>query len=293
MRTIRFLCLSSLVLLAAAPAFAQEAMDWSKVEIKLTPVAGSVYILEGEGGNIGVSVGADGIVLVDDQFAPLAPKILAALKTLSDKPVRFVINTHVHGDHTGGNVVFGAISTIIAHTNTRLQLAADGPGPDDKPAPAVALPVITLDDRLTLHQNGEDIQVFHLPSGHSDTDVAVYFKQSNVLHMGDEYFSGMFPFIGAGGSVKGLIVNIEKVLRLIPADAKVIPGHGSLSNMVELRETLAMLKETTAIVEGAIAQSHTLEQMTKDKVLAKYEKWAGGYLNADQYLALAHKSLTR
>ena len=245
------------------------------------------------GGNIGVCVGADGIVLVDDQFAPLAPKILAALKTLSDQPVRFVINTHVHGDHTGGNVVFGATSTIIAHTNTRQQLAAGNPGHGDKPAPAIALPIITIDTQLTLHQNGEDIQVFHLPNGHTDTDVAVYFKQSNVIHMGDEFFSGMFPTISGGGSVKGLIANIENVLSLLPANAKVIPGHGPLSNTVDLRATLAMLRETTAIIEDGIAKKKSIEQMTKDKVLAKYDKWANGYLDADQYLAQIYKILTR
>ncbi len=301
MRTILLSCLRSLALLAvAAPAFAQEEVDWSQIQLKITKVAGTVYMIdkvEGAGGfaggNVGVCVGADGIVLVDDQFAPLAPKIVTALKTLSDKPVRFVINTHVHGDHTGGNVIFGTTATIIAHINTRLQLLADRPEPRYKPTPATALPIITVNDMLTLHQNGEDIQVFHLPNGHTDTDVAVYFKQSNVVHMGDEFFSGMFPFIGDGGSVKGLLANFEKVLSLIPADSKIIPGHGPLSTPVELRATLAMLRETSAIVEDGIKKKKSLEQLTKEKVLAKYEKWAGGYLNADQYLEQLYKVLSR
>jgi len=283
-------------------AFAQE-QDWSKIQLKVTKVAGSVYMIDKvedgtdafAGGNIGVSVGPDGIVLVDAMFAPLAPKILTALKTLSDKPVRFVINTHVHGDHTNGNVAFGTSATIIAHANTRQQLSTQGPDPEDKPVPAVALPVITVDDRFTLHQNGEDIQIFHLPRAHSDTDVVVFFKQSNVVNMGDCYFSGIFPFIGAGGTVKGLIAGIEKVLRDIPANAKVIPGHGPLSSTADLRSTLAMLKETSAIVENGIKQKKSLEQMTKEKVLARYDIWAkkGGYINTDQYLEQMYKVLTR
>lgn len=284
----------------AVPSFAQAEEDWSKIHLKATKVAGSIYMIDmvegGDGfagGNIGVSVGPDGIVLVDDMFAPLAPKILTVLKALSDRPVRFVINTHVHDDHTSGNVVFGTTATIIAHANTRRQLSTPEPAPEDKPVPAVALPVITLDDKLTLHQNGEDIRIIHFPHAHSDTDVVVLFRQSNVVHMGDMYFSGMFPFIGRGGSVKGLIAGIEKVLSDLPADAKVIPGHGALSNIAELRSTLAMLKETSAIVENGIKEKKSLEQMTREKVLAKYDKWAGGYINTDRYLEQIYKVLTR
>lgn len=282
------------------PAFAQQEEDWSKIQLKVTKVAGSVHMIdmvEGNdgfaGGNVGVSVGSDGIVLVDDMFAPLAPKILAALKTLSDKPVRFVVNTHVHGDHTGGNVAFGASATIIAHANTRKQLATQGPDPADKPEPAAALPIITVNDGLTLHQNGEDISIVHFPHAHSDTDVVVFFKQSNVVHLGDIYFSGMFPFIGDGGSVNGLIASIEKVVSDIPATAKVIPGHGPVSTVAELRSTLVMLKETSAIVESGIKAKKSLKQMQKEKVLAKYDKWAGGYIDTAQYLEQMYKVLTR
>jgi glyoxylase-like metal-dependent hydrolase (beta-lactamase superfamily II) len=182
----------------SAPAFAEEQPpDWSKIQLKATKVAGSVYMIdmvEGSGGfaggNVGVSVGSDGIVLVDAMFAPLAPKILAVLKTLSDKPVRFVINTHVHRDHTDGNVAFGATASIVAHANTRQQLSGQGPDPEDKPAPAAALPIITVNDRLTLHQNGEDIRVFHLPHAHSDTDVVVYFQPIERSAHGGHVFLG-------------------------------------------------------------------------------------------------------
>lgn len=285
----------------ATPSFAQEEEeDWSKIQIKVVKVAGSVYMIdmvEGTGGfaggNIGVSAGADGVVLVDAMFAPLAPNVRAAVATLSDKPVKFVINTHVHGDHTSGNLVFGATATIIAHANTRRQLSEQGTDPADKPVPAVALPVITVDEKLTLHQNGENIRVVHFPRAHSTTDVVVFFDGSNVVHMGDMYFAGMFPFISADGTFQGLITGIEKVLSEIPPNAKVIPGHGPLSNAAELRSTLAMLKETGAIVQLGIGNKVSLEQMTKDKVLAGYEKWAGGYIGTDQYLEQLYKVLTR
>lgn len=293
---------SLVLLIVAAPAFAQEEEpDWGAIQLKATRVAGSVYMIDMvdgtggfAGGNIGVSVGPDGIVLVDAMFAPLAPKIRGVLRTLSDKPVRFVINTHVHSDHTDGNAAFGAAATIIAHAKTRQELATRSPEQQEEEAvPAIALPIITVDDRLTLHQNGEDIRLFHLPNAHSDTDIVVFFKQSNVVSMGDVYFSGMFPFIGRGGTVKGLISGIEKVLSDIPADAKVIPGHGPLSSTADLRSTLAMLKETSAIVANGIRDNKTLEQMTREKVLAQYAKWAGGYINTDQYLDQLYKVLTR
>src|SRR5262245_59952339 len=169
--------------------------DWSKIEIKAEKVAGNVYMLYGvggfAGGNIGVSVGDDGVVMIDDQFEPLVPKIEAALQGISTKPVRFVLNTHFHGDHTHGNKVFGLKSTIIAHDNVRKRVATDDSF-DNKPgtrAPAHALPIITFDSALTLHVNGEDLHGIHLPSGHTDSDTVVYFTRSNVVHMGDDFFN--------------------------------------------------------------------------------------------------------
>src|SRR4051812_21613518 len=205
------LALSLLFVLLPRVASAQEKMDFAKIQIKATKVAGQVYVIEDatpefSGGNIGVSVGADGIVLIDDKFAPLAPKIEAALKSISDKPVRFIINTHYHADHSDGNVVWGAKTTVISHDNTRKRMAA-GAGKDNPPAPAVALPIITFDDKLSVHLNGEDIRAVHMPTAHTDTDVVIFFPKSNVVHFGDEFFNGMYPFIDTdgGGSVKGLI----------------------------------------------------------------------------------------
>jgi glyoxylase-like metal-dependent hydrolase (beta-lactamase superfamily II) len=279
-------------------ASAQEKMDFAKIQIKATKVAGQVYVIEDvtpefSGGNIGVSVGPDGIVLIDDKFAPLAPKIEAALRTISDKPVRFIINTHYHGDHADGNAAFGQKSTIIAHENTRKRLAA-GQGPDNPPAPAVALPVITFEHKLTVHLNGEDIRAIHFPAGHTDTDLVIFFTKSNVVHMGDDFFNGIYPYIDTegGGSVKGMIANIEKLLGEIPADAKIIPGHGKVAGAKELREFMTMLKETSGIIDAGIKAGKTADQLKKEKVLARHERWAKGFFKADQFIDLLYKDLT-
>jgi cyclase len=286
-----------LIASAASPASGEDKQDFSKVQIKATKVAGQVYVIEDQaaefsGGNVGVSVGPDGIVLIDDKFAPLAPKLEAALRTVSDKPVRFVINTHYHGDHTDGNAVFGLKSTVIAHENTRKRMAASK---DQPPIPASALPVITFEGKLSLHANGEDIRATHFPSGHTDTDVVVFFTKSNVVHMGDDFFNGIFPFIDVdgGGSVKGMIANVQKLLELIPADARIIPGHGPIATTKELRAFLTMLQGTSAIVEAGIKAHKTADQLKQEKVLAKFDSWAHGFFKADDFIDLLYKDLSR
>jgi glyoxylase-like metal-dependent hydrolase (beta-lactamase superfamily II) len=290
---------SLLLVILPRVAPAQPKMDFAKIQIKATKVAGQIYVIEDvtpefSGGNIGVSVGPDGIVLIDDKFAPLAPKIEAALRTISDKPVRFIINTHYHGDHTDGNAAWGQKATIIAHENTRKRMAA-GQGPDNPPAPAVALPIITFEHKLTVHLNGEDIRAIHFPSAHTDTDLVIFFTKSNVVHMGDEFFNGIYPFIDTdgGGSVKGLIANIEKLLGEIPADAKIIPGHGKVASAKELREFMTMLKETSGIIEAGIKAGKTADQLKKEKALAKHERWAKGFFKADEFIDLLYKDLKR
>jgi glyoxylase-like metal-dependent hydrolase (beta-lactamase superfamily II) len=283
-----------LLAMVSSPAISQE-VDWTKISLKVSPIAGRVVMIDGTGGfaggNIAVLAGPDGIVLVDAMFAPLSPKVLATLQSVSAQPVKYIINTHVHGDHTDGNAVLGKGAIVIAHANTRQQLSASGPGPDDKPAPAAAWPVITIKHGLSLHHGDEEIELTHFPQAHSDTDVVVYFKQSKVVHMGDIYLSGMFPYFSEGGSVKGLIASIENVLQKVPADARIIPGHGPVTGTSELRATLQMIRETSAIVEKGIRQKKTLAQMSKANVLARYDKWAAGYLNADQYLGQLYKIL--
>jgi glyoxylase-like metal-dependent hydrolase (beta-lactamase superfamily II) len=285
-------------------ALAQQERDFSKVQIKVTKVSGNIYMLEGEGGNIAASVGEDGIVIVDDQFAPLAEKIQAALKGLgiTEKPVRFVINTHYHGDHTGGNVPFAnAGSTVIAQDNVRKRLETGGTAGnggsvkmDVPPAPKAALPVITFEHDVTVHLNGEDIRALHFPAGHTDGDAVIFFPKNNVVHMGDDFVRYGFPFIdvSSGGSVQGMIAAMEKTSAQLPADVKVIPGHGAISNLDDVREFVKMLKETSAVVQKAIDQHKTMEQMKQEKILEPWKKWSGGFLDADKFIETLYNSLT-
>jgi cyclase len=285
--------------MAATLAFAQQ--DFSKVEIKAEKVSGNIYMLTGAGGNIGVSAGDDGIVIVDDQFAPLADKIRAALKGITDKPVRFVINTHWHGDHTGGNPQFGETSTIIAQTNVRKRLAEGMAGappiPATPPMVKAGLPVITFDHDVTVHVNGEDIQAIHFPSGHTDGDSVIFFPNSHVVHMGDDFVTYGFPFIDlrSGGSAKGMIAACEKIMATLPADTKVIPGHGPLSTVADLKPFVQMLRETSAIVQKGIDQHKTLEQLQKENVLAAYsEKWSpkGAFIDTNKMIETLYNDLS-
>ena len=288
--------LSAALVLFAASLSAQQR-DFSKVEVKAEKVAGNVYIVTGAGGNIGVSVGDDGIVLVDDQFAPLAPKIKEALKGITAKPIRFILNTHYHGDHTGGNEIFGKEAPIIAQENVRKRLAAGTTrrGQKTPPAPKDALPVITFDQSVTVHLNGEDIRAVHVPNGHTDGDAIIYFTQSNVVHMGDDFFNGTFPVIDLdnGGSVKGMIANIEKVLVTIPDNARIIPGHGALSDKAGLRAFVEMLKGTSAAVAKGIAAKKTLEQLKEEKTLAAWESWGKGFISQDAFVETLFTDLSR
>ncbi|MBZ5696875.1 MAG: MBL fold metallo-hydrolase [Acidobacteriia bacterium] len=300
---MRKLWLIALLLLpAAAPA--QQQQDFSKVEIKVTKVSGNIYMLEGQGGNIAASVGDDGIVIVDDEFAPLADKIAAALKNIgvTDKPARFVINTHFHGDHTGGNVPFAtAGATVIAHDNVRKRLETGGPGGNggsiktqNEPQPKAALPIITFDEDVTVHLNGEDIRALHFPAGHTDGDSIIFFPKNNVVHMGDDFVRYGFPFIdvASGGSVQGMAEACEKVAAMLPADVKVIPGHGAISNLDDVRAFAKMLRETTAVIEKALKAHKTLDQMKQEKILAPWQKWNGDFVSTDAFIETVYNSLT-
>jgi glyoxylase-like metal-dependent hydrolase (beta-lactamase superfamily II) len=286
-----------LVLLLGLPAAAQQ-QDFGKVQIKVTKVAGAVYMLQGAGGNIGASVGDDGIVIVDDQFAPLAERIREALKGITDKPVRFVINTHWHFDHTGGNGYFAKQGTIIAQDRVRERLVAGGTilGTEVKPAAKDELPIITFNDRLSVHLNGEDIRAVHFPHGHTDGDSVVFFTKSNVVHMGDDFVTYGFPFIDleSGGSVRGMIAACEKVIATVPADAKVIPGHGGLSTVADLKPYVAMLKEAEARIEKGIREGKSAEDLEKENVLAGYESWGGPgkFITTDKFIDTLYADLT-
>jgi len=290
--------------LAGPVARGGQGQDFSKVEIKATKVAGNIYMLQGAGGNIAASIGDDGIVIVDDQFAPLEEKIQASLKNLglTNKPVRFVINTHYHGDHTGGNAPFrNAGSTVIAQDNVRKRLESGGTAgnggsihQENKAAEKAALPIITFEHDVTVHLNGEDIRALHFPAGHTDGDSIIFFPKNNVVHMGDDFVRYGFPFIdvASGGSVQGMISAMEKATAQLPADVKVIPGHGALSNLDDVREFTKMLKETSAAVENALKAHKTLEQMKQEKILDSWKKWSGDFVNADAFIETLYNSLT-
>jgi cyclase len=276
------------------PAVAQQR-DLSQVEVKATPVAGKVSMLVGSGGNIAVSAGEDGLLMVDDQYEELAPKIKAVLATLGDGKLKFVVNTHWHGDHTGGNKIFGADAPIIAQTNVRTRLSSDQTVLGNKvPAsPKVALPIITYDQSVAVHWNGEEIKIVHFPHGHTDGDSIIFFTGSNVVHMGDDFFNGGFPFVdlGSGGSVQGLIANVAKALTMISADTKVIPGHGPLGTRADLQAFHDMLVETTAIVRQRVQAGETLEKMQAEGLPEKFKPWGAGFVDAKRWIQTIRDSL--
>lgn len=276
----------------------QAQTDWSKVEVKAQKVAGNVYMLEGAGGNIGVSVGDDGILIVDDQYAPLADKIKAALKGIADKKLRFILNTHWHGDHTGGNVVFGPEAPVIAHDNVRKRMSTEQKSEIFKrttpAAPKEALPVVTFNQNLTVYFNGEEIRAIHYPHGHTDGDSVIFFTTSNVVHLGDDFFAGRFPFVDldSGGNVEGLTKNIGEIIEKIPAGAKLIPGHGPLSTIDDLKTYHNMLIKTTDIVRQKIAAGKTLDQIKTESLPDEWKSWGTGFIKTEMWLELVYKSLT-
>ena len=266
----------------------------SQQDFKLEKVNGNVYALFGRGGNIGVSYGEDGLMTIDTQFANIAAQIKAELKKLgTDKP-KFIFNTHFHGDHTGGNGIFGQDGTIIAHYNVRERLLStvDREGKPQEPAPKAALPSITYKQGLSVFFNGEEVKAVHFKSGHTDGDTAIFFTGSNVVHLGDDFFVGRFPFVdlASGGSVQGLIKNVGKMIGMIPSDAKIIPGHGPVSGVQDLMEYRSMLIETTTIVRKHMKEGKTLDQIKAAGFPAKYKDAGSGFINQDRWIETIHKS---
>ena len=287
MKILHLSALAVFLTFPSSPAHAQR--DMSKVEIKTTPVAGNIYMLEGQGGNIAVSTGPDGVLMVDDQFAPLAEKITAAIEKLDQGPIKFLLNTHWHGDHTGGNAHFGKKANIVAHTNVRKRLA------DKSDTAKEALPVVTFDNSASVHINGEEVKLIYLGPGHTDGDSIIHFTKSGVFHMGDQFFNGRFPFVdlGSGGDIAGLLKNIEAALLRIPADAKIIPGHGALATKADLEKYRDMLVETTSLVKKAIVEGKTLADVKAAGVPEKYKDWGSGFINAGRWLEISFNSLSK
>jgi cyclase len=269
-------CFGAVLALAAgftAQAAVAQNQDFSSVEIKVHAVADHIYYLEGRGGNIGLSVGDDGIIMVDDQFAPLTDKIVAAIRTLSQGDIRFLVNTHVHGDHTGGNENFAKMGVpIVAHANVRTRLAQG-----ESPSPAAALPILTYADTVTLHLNGESVRVVKLPPAHTDGDSMIEFTGSNVIHLGDVFRTTGYPIIdvGNGGSAKGTLDALAVVIDAAGPDTKLIPGHGEVSTREDVREFRDMVQQVYDRVSSMIRQGMTLEQIVAAKPTAEWDERLG------------------
>jgi len=280
---------SFILLITACSTYAQNNQE---VIIETQQLSDNVYMLTGQGGNIGVCVGDQGIFMIDDQFARLTPKILEAVKALSDKPIQFLINTHYHGDHTGGNEdIAQQGAKIIAHDNVYKRLSESSPA-----TPKEALPVISFNDKLQLHINGEDVLVFHAENAHTDGDALLYFTQSNVLHTGDTFFSELYPYIDldSGGSINGYIEAVKKALILIDDDTKIIPGHGKLSNKVKYQFFLSMLEDLKTKVLAEIESGKTEEDVAANTAITKtYDdlgySWA--FINSERIRRTLYKSL--
>jgi glyoxylase-like metal-dependent hydrolase (beta-lactamase superfamily II) len=244
------------------------AQDFDAVEIETIDIGDGIYMLVGMGGNIGVSVGEDGVFVIDTQFAPLSEKILNAIAKISDQPVSYIVNTHWHGDHTGGNAgVSAGNALIMAHENVRIRMTA-------AESEASALPVITFNDTSTYHINGHEIHATHPQPAHTDGDAYIYFSDIDILHTGDLLFNGIYPFIdlNSGGSVSGYIKAQEQMLEIIGPDTRIIPGHGPLATREDMENTVAMLKDIHARISGLVEQGNTLEQIQAENPLADYNE---------------------
>lgn len=288
-----------LALAAVAPPV--HAQDRDAVEIQTTQLAPGLYMLVGRGGNIAVSAGEDGVFLVDDQYAPLTEKIRAAIREFSDGPIRFVLNTHWHGDHTGGNENLGeAGALIVAHDNVRRRMSVEQflEAFDMKvdPSPPAALPVVTFSQDVTFHLNGDEIHAVHVERAHTDGDVIVYFRAANVVHVGDVYFNGFYPFVdvSSGGSIDGVIAAARQVLELIGDDTQVIPGHGPLSNKAELQEYHDAMVEIREAVAGLIASGLSRDEVIAARPTERWdERWGGGFLKPEQFVGILYDDLVR
>ena len=287
------------MLLSPAPSAAQETMD--TVTIRSTAVAGGIHMLQGRGGNIGLSIGADGAFLVDDQFAPLTPKILAAIRAITDKPVRFMVNTHWHFDHTGGNENFGKAGTVIvAHDNVRKRMSVEQfisrLNRREPPSPRAALPAITFPDQVTFHLNGDTIHAVHMPPAHTDGDAIVHFAAANVLHMGDIFFNGRYPFVDldSGGSFEGVINAVNAALAMSNDQTRIIPGHGELATKADLLRYRDVLVQVRDRVRTLIQQGRTKEEVIAAKPSAQWDAtWGTGFMNPPTFLGIVYDSMKR
>ncbi len=269
--------------------------DFSKEEFKVLTLTPSMYMLEGAGGNITASIGTDGVLLVDDDFAEMGEKLLAKLKELKGGSPKYIVNTHFHYDHSGGNKFFGKSATVIAATEVRNRLETTQKlwGEDHGAYSSEHLPSLTFNKSLTLHFNQDEVRVLHLPHGHTDGDSVVFFRKEKVVSMGDLYFSGMYPIFHSehNGSLNGFIKNIKSVLDQTPMDAQIVPGHGPLSSRAELEKYYRMILASKKVVQAGISRHLTLFEIQKKGLPIEWESFSHGYLTTDKWIALVYKNL--
>lgn len=298
-QTRRLLTIS--LALALGSAASAQTTDFSKVTVTVVPVAPGIYMLQGMGGNIGLSVGKDDAFVIDDQYAPLTAKIKAAIATVTSKPVRFVVNTHWHMDHTGGNEGMASSGAIIvAHENVRRRMSREHFSAFFKstlpPSPVGALPVITFSDTISFYVNDDTVRTSHVRDAHTDGDAIIVFHKANVVHMGDTFFNGMYPFIDVetGGSLAGTIAAVNGTLAATNPTTRFIPGHGPLANRADLESYRDMLVTVRDRIGPLVAQGRTLKQIVDAKPLADLEaQWGKGFMKTDNFLTIVHASLTK
>ena len=264
----------------SASSLSATARDFSDTKIETTKAAGDVYMLTGPGGNIGVLATGEGLLLVDDKFAPLAEKIEQAMKAIADQKLKYVVNTHYHGDHTGSNSYFSHKAPIFAHHNVRNRLNNNDKLTKD------ALPVVTYDQGVTIHLANEEVQLTHLPKGHTDSDTVVYFKQANVLHTGDLFFEGRFPYVDlkGGGSVDGYIANVNYMLKVFPDDVVIIPGHGEMTDKAGLQKFADMMSDTSKQVKAQLKAGRTEAEILAAGVEDKYKALSWRFITEGRWL---------
>ncbi|MBW2242413.1 MAG: MBL fold metallo-hydrolase [Deltaproteobacteria bacterium] len=292
---------SLLLALGLTLSSASNAQDFSQVEIKTIPVAEGLHMLMGRGGNIAVLAGDDGVFLVDDQYAPLTEKILAAVHAIDEGPVRFLLNTHWHGDHTGGNENLGKVGVVIvAHENVRERMSVkqviQARGIEVPASPPAALPILTFPTSITFHLNGVTTEAVHVAPAHTDGDSVVWFAERNVVHTGDTFFNGFYPFIdvGSGGSIDGVISAVDDVLARADDETKIIPGHGPLSNREELQTYREMLVTVRDRVRAALVAGKGADEILADKPTADLDAaWGGGFLKPEDFVRIVVSDLSR
>ena len=279
---MRLNALSNVPLWAAALALLPGLLA---AQLTTRHVKGHIYMLQGPGGNIAVSAGPDGILIVDDKYSRTAEQIKAALADLDKGDLQFILNTHYHGDHTGSNAFFGGETPILAHENVRRRLMDEG-------KPAKAWPVITFPARLSVHFNGERVRAVHYPSSHTDGDIVVAFTGSNVVALGDLFFSGMFPYVDipGGGRVSGLIESLDDILEHFTAEVLIIPGHGPLSDLDDLRSYRDMIVQTSGLIRAEMAQGRSVAQTQRKGLPRKWASWSWNFITEARWIEIVYES---